>query len=101
MIFHTYKIYIFLKYLYFTNLVKKRPSKQLSKCSIVPLNNCNEFRPLSACGKEVRNREVISPSGPMWRLLGCLSLMGCGLRDRPTVLSWSLSPVAVLTSPAS
>jgi hypothetical protein len=85
MIFHIYKIYIFLKYLYFTNLVKKRPSKQLSKCSMAPLNNCNELGPLSACAKEVRNRKVITPRTRIGRM---------GLFPRPIL--FSLLPIPPL-----
>jgi hypothetical protein len=45
---------------------------------MAPLNNCNKLGPLSACVKEVRNREVITPPLLTRRLWEKSRLLACG-----------------------
>jgi hypothetical protein len=47
------------------NLIQKRLSKQLARDTIVPKGNCKELGPISACGKQVKNRKLITQR-PTW-----------------------------------
>jgi hypothetical protein len=59
--FPTHKNFNFQKLFVFYEFGQKRLSMQLAKDTMVSKSNCKELGPVSACGKELKNRKLISP----------------------------------------